>query len=130
MTTRQKILAKQPLTDEEIRQMIEGKNEHLCLLYLSYCPFIYGQELWLVNSGMKRALKKQVRLYGLAYPEAETALMKPENIDLIKLLIKDQAFCEQAEIAMKRLDNEELNNLYRHKHRFFLCERAQMAAEQ
>lgn len=125
MTTRQKILAKQPLSDEEVRQLIEEKKESLALLYLSYCPFIYGQELWLVNSGMKKALKKQIKKYGLSYPDAEVAFMKPENVDLIRLLINKQAFCEKVEIAMKRLDNEELNNIYRHKHKFFLCERFQ-----
>ncbi|MBO7556196.1 MAG: hypothetical protein J6T72_02220 [Alphaproteobacteria bacterium] len=123
MTTRQKILNKQPLSDEEIRQLIEQKKEYLVLLYLGYCPLIYAQELWLVNSGMKKALRKQIKLHGLSYPQAEVDLMKPENIEFIKLLIKEQMVCYNAEIALKNLGSDELNNLYRKKHRFFMCER-------
>lgn len=125
MTTRQKILAKQPLSLEEIRQMIEDRKEYLCLLYLSYLPFVRVEELWLVNSGMKKALRKQIKKYGLSYSEAEEVFMQPENVELIRSLIKKQAVCEKAEIAMKKLGDEDLNSLYRRKHKFFMCERFQ-----
>lgn len=123
MSIRKKILEKKPLSDEEIRQLFDQKKEYLVLHYLGYFPLIYGQELWLVNSGMKKALRKQVKVYGLSYPQAEVDFMKPENMDLIKILIKEQMVCREAEIALKRLGIEELETIYRKKHGFFLCER-------
>jgi hypothetical protein len=122
MTTREKILSKQPLSDEEIRQLFEQKKEYLILLYLGYCPLFYEHELLLFGSGMKKVLRKQVKKYGLTNPEAQVALMKLENIEFIKILIKEQMVCREAEIALKNIGSEELNGLYRRTHRFFKCE--------
>ncbi len=117
-----KIASKQQLDMREVGILLYEDKEELVLQYLDYSQIIYENELKLVESGMKKAIRKQIKDYGISYPEAEVALMRHENIPLIKLLIKEQMVPREAEIALKKLGSTELEALYRKKWKFFLTD--------